>query len=95
MLYTLEAVKANIRNRDGKRVFFLGKGDQLTWEARDFLNGEKISILPAEQAKIERYRLLSGGFLEEKPEHMTHLHGDVLVLKTHPHTTCLPSRSRI
>jgi ethanolamine utilization cobalamin adenosyltransferase len=84
MLYTLEAVKANIRNRDGKRVFFLGKGDQLTWEARDFLNGEKISILPAEQAKIERYRLLSGGFLEEKPEHMTHLHGDVLVLKTHP-----------
>ena len=84
MLYTLEAVKANIRNRDGKRVFFLGKGDQLTWEARDFLNGEKISILPAEQAKIERYRLISGGFLEEKPEHMTHLHGDVLVRKTHP-----------
>ena len=57
---------------------------RLTWEARDFLNGEKISILPAEQAKIEKYRLLSGGFLEKKPEQMTHLNGDILVLKTHP-----------
>ena len=30
MLYNEEAVRANIRNRDGKRVFYLGKGDQLT-----------------------------------------------------------------
>ena len=84
MLYTLESVKANIRNRDGKRVFFLGKGDQLTSEARDHLSRERIEILPAEQAKITRYHLLGGGILEEKPEHMTHLHGDVLVPKTHP-----------
>ena len=27
MLYSLEAVRANLRNRDGKRVFYLGKGD--------------------------------------------------------------------
>ena len=26
MLYTEEMARANIRNRDGKRVFFLGKG---------------------------------------------------------------------
>lgn len=84
MLYNEEAVRANIRNREGKRVFFLGKGDQLTSSARDFLNRERIEIRPAEQAKIQRYRLLSGGFLEEKPEHMTHLNGDVLVSKTHP-----------
>ena len=84
MLYNEEQVRANIRNRDGKRVFFLGKGDQLTSSARDFLNRERIEIRPAEQAKIERYRLLNGGFLEEKPEHMTHLHGDVLVAKNHP-----------
>ena len=84
MLYHLEAVKANIRNREGKRVFYLGKGDQLTSDARDFLCRERIDILPAEQARPQRYRLLDGGYMEEKPEHMTHLNGDVLVPKTHP-----------
>ncbi|MCI7809691.1 hypothetical protein MR626_10480 [bacterium] len=84
MLYGEEAVRANLRNRDGKRVFFLGKGDQLTSGARDFLNRERIEILPAEQARTERFRLLGGGYLEEKPEHMTHLNGDVLVRKNHP-----------
>ena len=87
MLYNEEAVRANIRNREGKRVFFLGKGDQLTSAARDFLNRERIEIRPGEQAKIEKYRLLNGGFLEEKPEHMTHLNGDVLVSKGHPRIT--------
>lgn len=84
MLYNEETVRANIRNRDGKRVYFLGKGDQLTSGARDFLSRERIEILPAEQAKPERFRLLNGGWLEEKPEHMTHLYGDVLVPKDHP-----------
>ena len=84
MLYHEEAVRANIRNRDGKRVFYLGKGDQLTSAARDYLSRERIPILPVEQAKPQRYRLPGGGWLEEKPEHMTHLHGDVLVNKTHP-----------
>ena len=84
MLYSEEAVRANIRNRDGKRVFFLGHGDQLTSGARDYLTRERIPILPAEQAKIETYRLLSGGTLDRKPEHLTHLAGDILVPKTHP-----------
>ena len=84
MLYTKEAVRDNIRNRGGKRVFYLGKGDQLTSDARDFLTRERIAILPASEARPERYRLLGGGFMEEKPEHMTHLNGDVLVPKTHP-----------
>lgn len=84
MLYTKETVRDNIRNRDGQRVFYLGKGDQLTSDARDFLTRERIAILPATQAKPERYRLLGGGYMEEKPEHMTHLNGDTLVPKTHP-----------
>ncbi len=83
MLLDEQAVRANIRNRDGKRVYYLGKGDQLTSGARDYLSRERIAILPAEQAKVERYRLLSGGFLEEKPEHMTHLNAQVLVPKNH------------
>ena len=84
MLFGEAEVKANIRNRDGKRVFYLGKGHQLTSGARDFLSRERIPILPAEQAKQEKYRLLGGGFCQEKPEHMTHLNAEVLVPKTHP-----------
>ena len=84
MLWDEQAVRANIRNRDGKRVYYLGKGDQLTSTARDFLRRERIEILPGSQAKPERCRLLSGGYAEEKPEHMTHLNGEVLVPKTHP-----------
>lgn len=84
MLYDETAVKANLRNREGKRVFFLAKNDTLTPSARDFLHRERIAVLPAEQAKPQRYRLLGGGFVEEKPEHMTHLNAEVLVPKTHP-----------
>ena len=84
MLWDEQAVRANIRNRDGKRVYSLGKGDQLTSTARDYLRRERIEILPGSQAKPNRWRLLSGGFAEEKPEHMTHLNGEVLVPKTHP-----------
>ena len=84
MLYTEQNVRDNIRNRDGKRVFFLGKVDQLTSGARDFLRRERIEIRSAETAKIEVYHLPDGSTLTEKPEHMTHLHGDVLVRKTHP-----------
>ena len=84
MLYTEEAVRANIRNRDGQRVFYLGSGDCLTPGARDFLTQQKIRILSADQAKPEVYRLLGGGYLREKPEDMTHLNGDILVKKTHP-----------
>ena len=84
MLYHEESVRANLRNRDGKRVFYLGTGDQLTSTARDFLNRERIEVLPAEQAKQDRYTLLTGGYLEEKPEHMTHLNAQILVSKSHP-----------
>ena len=84
MLYTLESVRANIRNREGKRVFYLGEEDRLTPSAREFLVSQGIGILPATQANPDGYRLLTGGQVREKPEHMTHLNGDVLVPKTHP-----------
>lgn len=84
MLYTEEMARANIRNRGGARVFFLGKGDSLTSGARDYLRAQHIEVRPAEEAKIDAYHLQNGAILSEKPEHMTHLHGDVLVMKTHP-----------
>jgi len=84
MLFNQEHVRDNVRNREGKRVFYLNRGDQLTSGARDYLNRERIKILPADQAKPECYRLLTGGWLEEKPEHMTHLNSQLLVPKDHP-----------
>lgn len=84
MLYNQKTVGENLRNREGKRVFYLAKGDQLTSDARDFLTREGIEILPAEGAKPQRWRLLSGGFTEEKSEDLTHLDGQTLVKKTHP-----------
>lgn len=84
MLYGRKEVQENLRNREGKRVFYLGKGHQLTSDARDWLSRERIPILPGEQAKPDGYRLLNGGELREKPEHMTHLNREFLVPKTHP-----------
>lgn len=84
MLWNETAVRENIRNRDGKRVFYLKTGDQLTSAARDWLSRERIEILSAQQAKQEVWRLQNGGFVTEKPEHMTHLNGEFLVSKTHP-----------
>ena len=84
MLLTEKEVRDNVRNREGKRVFYLGPGDCLTPGARDFLTRQRIQILSAENARPEEYRLLGGGYVREKPEDMTHLNGDVLVKKTHP-----------
>ncbi len=84
MVYTTQSVRDNIRNRDGKSVFFLGEGDRLTQEARDYLKSRDIPILPAAEAKIDAYRGLDGAQYTRKPESMTGLRGDVLVRKTHP-----------
>lgn len=84
MLYSKKQVQENIRNREGKRVFFLGKDDLLTSEARDYLTSQRIEILPAHQAKPDQYRLLGGGVVDHKPEHMTHLNGELLVPKSNP-----------
>ena len=84
MLYTETAVRDNIRNREGQRVFCLGKADTLTPGARDWLRREKIQIISPEEIRPERFALLGGGYTKEKPEHMTHLNRETLVPKTHP-----------
>ena len=84
MLFTKQMAMDNIRNRQGKRVFYLDNADTLTSEARDWLSTQRIEILPAYKARQEQMKLLTGGFVTEKPEHMTHLNGDVLVSKAHP-----------
>ena len=84
MLWTETAVRENLRNRDGKRVFYLASGDRLTPGARDWLGRERVEILPASQARPDVYHLLNGAEILAKPEEMTHLRGDVLVPKDHP-----------
>lgn len=83
-LYTEAAARACLRNKDGKRVFYLGKDDRLTDAARDFLRENHVEILPAEQARPAGFRTLFGATLTEKPEHMTHLNSEILVMKDHP-----------
>jgi len=84
MLYDEKAVRENLRNREGKRVFYLRPQDNLTPSARDYLRQQRIEVLPAREARPEKWRLPGGGWIEEKPEHMTCLQGDLLVEKTHP-----------
>ena len=84
MLYTSQQVRDNIRNREGRRVFYLGKDDRLTPEARDYLAEQKIQILSPEEIKKHSYRGENGGVFLEKPEHMTHLNAEILVPKNHP-----------
>lgn len=83
-LFTEEAVKANLRNKDGKRVFYLAAGDRLTPGARDYLRTNHVEILSAEKARPASYHTLLGATLQDKPESMTHLNSEYLVPKNHP-----------
>ncbi len=83
-VFTAQAVRANLRVRDGKRVFYLGQGDRLTPAALDWLKQERVEVLPGYLAKPTGYETPEGDKLSEKPEHMTHLKPTVLVNKTHP-----------
>lgn len=73
MLYTEQAARDNVRNRDGKRVFYLRAGDRLTPAARSWLRLEHIEILDSGETQKR-----------PKPEHKTHLNGQKLVDKDHP-----------
>jgi len=83
-VFTEESAKANVRVRNGKRVFYLAESDILTPSARQWLQRDQVEILPAAMAKPDVYRTLQGAIFHEKPEHMTHLQADVLVPKDHP-----------
>lgn len=84
MLYSEENVRSAIRNRAGKRVFYLGKEDRLTPAAQDWLRGQQIPVLHPEEMEKQTYCLENGAVLEKKPEHYTHLRGNILVPKTNP-----------
>lgn len=68
----------------------VNRDQKLTPGARDWLAAHKIQAVfpqgrddPAAPAAA-KYRTLFGATLNEKPEHMTHLKGNILVRKDHP-----------
>ena len=67
----------------------VARGDVLTPSARSFLREHRVEVVypqGKEQAALgaARYQTPFGVGLEEKPEHMTHLRGNLLVFKDHP-----------
>ena len=62
MLYTLEAVRENLRNRQGKRVFYLAKEGFLNEEELDMYrrgrNSKSHTI--AKNADVTTYRIATG-----------------------------------
>ena len=68
----------------------VGRDQKLTPGARDWLAAHKIqAVFPAGRddpaaPTAAKYRTLFGATLNEKPEHMTHLKGNILVRKDHP-----------
>lgn len=68
----------------------VGRDQKLTPSARDWLAAHKIqAVFPqgredAGAPAPGKYRTLFGATLNEKPEHMTHLKGNILVRKDHP-----------
>lgn len=67
----------------------VARGDVLTPSALSFLREHRVEVVYP-QGKEEdapgaaRYQTAFGVGLEEKPEHMTHLRGNILVFKDHP-----------
>ena len=66
------------------------RGELLTPGARDWLRAHRVEVVyPAGGGDpgapdAPQYRTLFGAELNNKPEHMTHLRGNVLVFKDHP-----------
>ena len=72
---------------DGRREVRLSAEDIITPAAKTYFQEKRVTIHTehtAETAQEDRYTTVFGAVLSEKPEHMTHLRGDLLVFKDHP-----------
>ena len=91
-LLTEEDVR-RMSNNGTRGPVVVNQGDVLTPSARSFLKEHRVeTVYPQGQPEQDgtctpekaKYRTLFGAGLQEKPEHMTHLVGNVLVVKDHP-----------
>ena len=87
-LLTEERVR-QMSNNGTRGPVVVARGDVLTPSARSFLREHRVEVVYP-QGKEEgapgaaRSQTAFGVGLEEKPEHMTHLRGNILVFKDHP-----------
>lgn len=72
-------------------VFYLEDKQIITPSAKAYLTEKNIAIIPKNKLEkdkteedVKGYKTVFGATLYEKPEHMTHLRGNVLVFKDHP-----------
>ena len=90
-LLTEEDVR-RMSNNGTRGPVVVNRDQVLTPGARDYLREHRVeTVYPQGSSKTEtgapaqpKYETLSGEFLTEKPEHMTHLKGNILVNKDHP-----------
>ena len=88
----LDEARVRLMSDNGTRgPVAVGRDDVLTPSARTWLREHKVEVVYPQGGGGEggekpgpRYQTLFGAALEEKPEHMTQLHGDVLVEKGDP-----------
>ena len=90
-LLTEEDVR-RMSNQGTRGPVVVNRDQMLTPGARDYLREHRVEVVyPQGEAAGDgapsapaKYRTLFGAALNEKPEHMTHLKGNVLVFKDHP-----------
>lgn len=63
-------------------IYYVPEGSLLSPSARDYLNQNKIQI-EAGAPKANYTDYATGAFYDKKPEHMTHIVGNILVPKNH------------
>ena len=96
MALLTEADVRRMSNHGTRGPVVVNRDQKLTPGARDYLRDHRIELVYPQGESEERtaqgaaapppgkYQTLFGATLQEKPEHMTHLKGNILVFKDHP-----------
>lgn len=82
--------------KQGITEIHVDKNTLVTQQAKDYIRDKRLKLvqddLPQENTDIHppkqtggaKYVMVDGSTLSEKPEHMTHIYGNTLVVKNHP-----------
>lgn len=82
--------------RQGQTVLRVPADTYITAQAKEYIREKRLQLIvgdasvenkdikPAKEMRGGRFVTADGTALDKKPEHMTHLHGNLLVPKTHP-----------
>ncbi|MCI8476919.1 MAG: ATP-binding protein [Oscillospiraceae bacterium] len=96
MALLTEADVRRMSNHGTRGPVVVNRDQKLTPGAMDYLRDHRIEVVypqgrpeesgPQEEGTVSpgKYQTLFGAVLQDKPEHMTHLKGNILVFKDHP-----------